>query len=269
MNQAALFLQLSVQLGTPFLLATLGGIMCEKVGNLNLGIEGMMMMGAFFGFQCAYLSSNPAVGVLMAAVGGMIGALIAAVAMLPDLAGMAENMNLPAAGTADKAAQLMESMNGSLPHISAAGIFTTLIVMVLGFLLYLAVATVCGAMASKQEELNKTIAIFSIILVVSVLICLRPEINEVSGSFSLISNDKWLRFVPFTALLVLPADLIFGKLTVPEAALAVFCLAASVLLMIWLAAAVYKLLVLYRGKPPKISQLIGMLRGKQNEKTDA
>ena len=41
MNDAALFFQLSVQLGTPFLLATLGGIMCEKVGHLNLGIEGM------------------------------------------------------------------------------------------------------------------------------------------------------------------------------------------------------------------------------------
>ena len=79
MNAVALFLQLSVQLGTPFLLATLGGIMCEKVGNLNLGIEGMMMMGAFFGFQCAYLSSNPAVGVLMAAIGGVIGAVIYAV----------------------------------------------------------------------------------------------------------------------------------------------------------------------------------------------
>ena len=38
MNELSLFLQLSVQLGTPFLLGTLGGILCEKVGNLNLGI---------------------------------------------------------------------------------------------------------------------------------------------------------------------------------------------------------------------------------------
>jgi len=40
------FLQTAVQMGTHILLATLGGILCEKVGNLNLGIEGMMLLGA-------------------------------------------------------------------------------------------------------------------------------------------------------------------------------------------------------------------------------
>lgn len=79
MNEAALFLQMAVQLGTPFLLATLGGILCEKVGHLNLGIEGMMMLGAFFGFRAGFLSHSPAAAVLMAAAGGALGALIYAV----------------------------------------------------------------------------------------------------------------------------------------------------------------------------------------------
>lgn len=79
MNDLALFLQLSVQLGTPFLLATLGGIMSEKVGHLNLGIEGMMMLGAFFGFVAGFLSHNPALAVLAAAAGGAFGALIYAI----------------------------------------------------------------------------------------------------------------------------------------------------------------------------------------------
>lgn len=79
MNDAALFFQLSVQLGTPFLLATLGGIMCEKVGHLNLGIEGMMMLGSFFGFRSGFLSHNPVLAVLAAVAGGAFGALIYAV----------------------------------------------------------------------------------------------------------------------------------------------------------------------------------------------
>lgn len=79
MNQLALFLQLSIQLGTPFLLGTLGGILCEKVGNMNLGIEGMMMMGSFFGFMAGFVTHNPVLAVLAAMVGGMIGALIYAV----------------------------------------------------------------------------------------------------------------------------------------------------------------------------------------------
>lgn len=76
MDALALFLQLAIQMGTPFLLATLGGILCEKAGNLNLGIEGMMMMGAFSGFIAALKSANIFVGVLAALLGGGLGALI-------------------------------------------------------------------------------------------------------------------------------------------------------------------------------------------------
>ena len=204
---------------------------------------------------------------MIAAAGGIIGALIAALATLPDLAGLTENANFANADMADKTAQLMESMGGNFPQISVAGIFITLLVMALGFLLYLSVATVSGAMASKQEDLNKTIGIFSIMLVISMLMCLRPEINEVSGSFGLISEAKWLRFFPFTALLVLPSDLIFGKLSAAEICLALLSLAAAVLLMIWLAASVYKLLVLYRGNPPKIRQLISMFGDRQDKQS--
>lgn len=76
MSGFSLFLQSAVQLGTPFLFGTLGGIFCEKVGNMNLGIEGMMMMGAWFGFLGGYISQSPVVAVLFAVLGGMIGALI-------------------------------------------------------------------------------------------------------------------------------------------------------------------------------------------------
>ena len=45
-NQLSLFLQTSVQMGTPILFGTLGGILNEKAGHTNLGVEGMMLMGA-------------------------------------------------------------------------------------------------------------------------------------------------------------------------------------------------------------------------------
>lgn len=79
MLQTALFLQTAVQMGTPILLGTLGGILGEKVGNLNLGIEGMMLMGAVSGFQAGLLTGNPALAVLIAGIAGAAGALIYAV----------------------------------------------------------------------------------------------------------------------------------------------------------------------------------------------
>lgn len=44
------FLAAAVVAGTPLLFATLGELITEKAGNLNLGVEGMMLMGAVMGF---------------------------------------------------------------------------------------------------------------------------------------------------------------------------------------------------------------------------
>jgi general nucleoside transport system permease protein len=75
----ALFLQVAVQMGTHILLGTLGGIMFEKAGNTNLGIEGMMLMGASIGYLGGMVTGSPAVAVIAAGAAGMAGALIYAV----------------------------------------------------------------------------------------------------------------------------------------------------------------------------------------------
>ena len=75
-NALTLFLQTSVQMGTHILFAVLGGIMCEKIGNLNLGIEGMMLLGASAGFFAALTTANPFIAILAAGIAGGLGALI-------------------------------------------------------------------------------------------------------------------------------------------------------------------------------------------------
>lgn len=79
LNGLELFLQTSAQMGTHILLATLGAILCEKVGNLNLGVEGMMLMGAAVGFSVAVTTQNPWLAVIAAGCAGGIGALVYAV----------------------------------------------------------------------------------------------------------------------------------------------------------------------------------------------
>jgi len=76
LNSLTLFLQTAVQMGTHILFAVLGGIMCEKIGNLNLGIEGMMLLGASVGFSAALAMGNPITAVLAAGIAGSAGALI-------------------------------------------------------------------------------------------------------------------------------------------------------------------------------------------------
>ncbi|UWG95396.1 ABC transporter permease [Dehalobacter sp. DCM] len=71
-----LFLTASVQAGTPLLYATLGETITEKAGNLNLGVEGMMLMGAVTGFMVALATANPALAIIGALAAGAFGALI-------------------------------------------------------------------------------------------------------------------------------------------------------------------------------------------------
>jgi len=64
----------AVQSGTILLLPTLGEVMTERSGILNLGLEGLMLIGAFFGFLGATTSGNPYLGLLA----GMVAAAAAA-----------------------------------------------------------------------------------------------------------------------------------------------------------------------------------------------
>lgn len=55
---------------TPILFASLGELITERAGVLNLGVEGMMITGALAGFAAAHASGSPALGFLAAAAAG-------------------------------------------------------------------------------------------------------------------------------------------------------------------------------------------------------
>ena len=75
-----IILQAGVASGTVLLFATVGEIFAERAGVLNLGVEGMMLMGAMSGFSVALSSGNPWLGVLAAMlVGGLISQLHAVI----------------------------------------------------------------------------------------------------------------------------------------------------------------------------------------------
>lgn len=56
----------AIRAGTPLLFATLGEIITQRAGVLNLGVEGLMVVGALSGFMGSYYSHSPWVGVLTA-----------------------------------------------------------------------------------------------------------------------------------------------------------------------------------------------------------
>src|SRR3972149_2227588 len=65
-------------LGTPLLWAALGEIYAERSGVVNLGVEGMMILGAFSAFALAQTTANPLLGLLIAGAGAALGGAAAA-----------------------------------------------------------------------------------------------------------------------------------------------------------------------------------------------
>jgi simple sugar transport system permease protein len=65
-----------LRIATPLILGTLGVLLCERAGVLNLGIEGIMVAGAFTGWLTVYAGAPLWIGVLAAALtGAMLGLL--------------------------------------------------------------------------------------------------------------------------------------------------------------------------------------------------
>ena len=88
MDQAILvsFILSVMTASTPLLLAATGELVTEKSGVLNLGVEGMMLVGAIVGFATTVHTGSALLGVLLAILAGMAMALIFAILTLTFLA---------------------------------------------------------------------------------------------------------------------------------------------------------------------------------------
>lgn len=65
-------LQNTIRTATPLILAALGGLLTMHAGILNIGMEGMILIGAFFGVLGSYFFHSALAGVLVAIVSGVL-----------------------------------------------------------------------------------------------------------------------------------------------------------------------------------------------------
>jgi simple sugar transport system permease protein len=70
------YLVASLRLSVPIAYAALGGLLCERSGVLNIGLEGMLLTGAFTGAATAYYTNNVALATLAALGSGSLVGLL-------------------------------------------------------------------------------------------------------------------------------------------------------------------------------------------------
>lgn len=66
----------AIRVSTPFLFVSLGEVLTERSGRINLGLEGTLVFGAMSGYAVAYLTGSPWAGVGAAAFAGAIFGLV-------------------------------------------------------------------------------------------------------------------------------------------------------------------------------------------------
>jgi ABC-type uncharacterized transport system permease subunit len=76
LENAVAILAGAIRAGTPLVFAALGELVTEKSGVLNLGVEGMMLIGAVAGLVTTVATGNPYLGVIAAALAGAILSLV-------------------------------------------------------------------------------------------------------------------------------------------------------------------------------------------------
>jgi simple sugar transport system permease protein len=71
-----------IRLATPYLYAAIGEMFSQRSGVLNLGVDGIMLMGAFFGFFAVFKTESLLLGIVAAAlIGGLMGLILCVVSI--------------------------------------------------------------------------------------------------------------------------------------------------------------------------------------------
>ena len=90
----------AIRVSTPFLFVSLGECITERSGRINLGLEGILVMGAVTGYALSYATGNPWLGVLAAAAAGFaLGVLHGVLCNLPRVNDIAVGIGLMLFGT--------------------------------------------------------------------------------------------------------------------------------------------------------------------------
>jgi len=82
MNDLIFLFSTTLMYATPLLFASMGGVFSEKSGVVNIGLEGMMTIGAFSASWAAIHFQNPWLGLLAGAISGMLMALLHGIACI-------------------------------------------------------------------------------------------------------------------------------------------------------------------------------------------
>lgn len=140
--------------------------------------------------------------------------------------------------------------------LTLPSVIIAVLIFCVGFLFYCVLASLAGCMVSKPEDVASTQAIFVYPIIISWLVCYVAQAAENTAVLSV------ARYIPFTIPFSVPIDLLTGTAGIGQGILALLILLLFSFLVIFVAARLYKGLVLYNGEKVSMKKMIHIIKAK-------
>lgn len=137
-----------------------------------------------------------------------------------------------------------------------AGVILSLLIIISGCLLYCSLASIGGALAGKQEDLQSTNILFTMVLVISFMVVLFGGNLMTTGEMA---SAGWMNFIPFTSVLITPSRVLLGDVSLLVGAGSFIITILFCVIIMLFAGKVYTMMSFYKGNPPKLMQIFGKM----------
>lgn len=148
----------------------------------------------------------------------------------------------------------MAGVNFAPPHIAPSVVVYALLFFLLGFFIYSTIFTVVGAMVTSEKESSQVAVYLSFLLVIPIYLTF-PVIRSPNSSLSF-----WVSMFPFFSPVTMLVRIVTETPPFWQIALSFLIGVGTVILLIWLAARIYRVGMLVYGKRPNIPEVLRWVR---------
>jgi ABC-2 type transport system permease protein len=141
-----------------------------------------------------------------------------------------------------------------LPPVPAATIAIVIVFFVGGFLLYSSMFAAVGAMSNSLQEAQQGQQPVTMLLVLS-LVSMFAMLNNPGSTYAVV-----LSLIPFTAPIAMPVRWTAGSLPVWELVASMAMLGIGIVVIVWVAARIYRVGILMTGKRPSVKEVVRWVR---------
>lgn len=140
-------------------------------------------------------------------------------------------------------------------------IIFALLFMVLGIVFYGIIAGLLGAATSKMDELQESMTVFQLMLILGCYADMALCVIQISGNANPILNNV-VSICPITSPFIVPCNMILGKMSMPLIVASILVIFIAIVLLFMLTANVYEAMIFYNGKVLKMKDIIALASSK-------